>query len=71
MTTKSYSIPAIHCMHCTHTIQMELGELEGVKDVHADVENKKVEVTFEAPASEDVIEKKLNEIGYPPAGQIS
>lgn len=67
MTTKTYSIPAIHCMHCTHTIQMELGELKGVKEVHADVEGKKVEVTFEPPATEELIVKTLNEIGYPPA----
>lgn len=67
MTTKTYSIPAIHCMHCTHTIQMELGELEGVKEVHADVEGKQVEVTFEVPASEETIVKTLTDIGYPPA----
>ncbi len=66
MTTKSYSVPAIHCMHCTHTIEMELGELEGVTEVHADVEGKKVEVTFEAPATEGLIVKTLKEIGYPP-----
>ena len=67
MTTKTNSIPAIQCMHCTHTIQMELGELEGVKEVHADVEGKKVEVTFEAPATEETIVKTLKDIGYPPA----
>ncbi len=66
MTTKTYSIPAIHCMHCTHTIQMELGEMKGVKEVHANVEGKKVEVTFEAPATEELIVKTLKEIGYPP-----
>ena len=67
MTTKTYSVPAIHCMHCTHTIEMELGELEGVKKVHADVEGKKVEVSYEPPASEELIVKTLKEIGYPPA----
>jgi len=67
MTTKTYSVPAIHCMHCTHTIEMELGELEGVKKVLADVEGKKVEVSYEPPASEELIVKTLKEIGYPPA----
>jgi len=66
MTTKTYSIPAIDCLHCTHTIEMELGELEGVKEVHADVESKNVEVTYEPPASEVSIVKTLKEIGYPP-----
>lgn len=67
MTTKTYSVPAIHCMHCTHTIEMELGELEGVKKVLADVEGKKVEVSYEPPANEELIVKTLKEIGYPPA----
>jgi copper chaperone len=66
MTTKTYSIPAIHCMHCTHTIQMELEEMKGVKQVKADAMTKKVEVTFEPPATEELIVKTLKEINYPP-----
>ena len=31
MTTVTYNVPAIHCGHCTHTIEMEVGELQGVK----------------------------------------
>ena len=66
MTTKTYSIPTIHCMHCTHTIQMELGELEGVKEVKADAMTKKVEVSFEAPATEEKIVETLKSINYSP-----
>jgi copper chaperone len=66
MTTKTYLIPAIHCMHCTHTIQMELGELKGVKEVKADAMTKKVEVSFEPPATEELIVKTLKSINYPP-----
>jgi copper chaperone CopZ len=28
MTTVTYTVPAIHCGHCTHTIEMEVGELQ-------------------------------------------
>ncbi len=67
MTTVTYSVPAIHCMHCTHTIELEVGELEGVKSVQADMNTKDVVITFDAPATEDKIKALLTEIEYPVA----
>jgi copper chaperone len=67
MTTVTYSVPAIHCMHCTHTIELEVGELEGVKSVKADMNTKNVTVTFDVPASEERIKALLTEIEYPVA----
>jgi copper chaperone len=67
MTTVTYSVPAINCMHCTHTIEMEVGELQGVQSVKADVNTKNVQITFDAPASEDKIKALLTEINYPVA----
>jgi copper chaperone CopZ len=52
-------------MHCVHTIKTELSDLEGVKMVEADAATKKVVVSFEEPASEEKIEKLLEEINYP------
>lgn len=71
MTTVTYTVPAIHCGHCTHTIEMEVGELQGVQSVKADQASKKVEITFEAPASEEKIKALLAEIDYPVDGLIS
>ncbi len=71
MTTVTYSVPAIHCGHCTHTIEMEVGELQGVQSVKADEMTKKVQVTFEAPASEEKIKTLLAEIDYPVEGLIN
>lgn len=71
MTTVTYSIPAIHCGHCTHTIEMELRELPGVQSVKADMNTKKVEISFDAPATEDQIKSVLAEINYPVAGLIA
>ncbi len=71
MTTVTYSVPAIHCGHCTHTIEMEVGELQGVQSVKADEATKKVQITFDAPASEDKVKALLAEIGYPAEGLIS
>lgn len=71
MTTVTYAIPAIHCGHCTHTIEMELHELAGVKDVKADLQGKKVEVSFEPPATEEKIKALLAEIKYPAEGLLA
>ena len=68
MTIVSYAVPAISCMHCTHTIEMELGELQGVQSVKADVDTKNVTITFDAPATEETIKALLAEIEYPVAG---
>ncbi len=65
MTTVTYNVPAIHCGHCTHTIEMEVGELQGVQSVKADQASKQVEITFDVPASEEQIKSLLAEINYP------
>ena len=71
MTTVTYTVPAIHCGHCTHTIEMEVGELQGVQSVKADQASKKVQITFDAPASEENIKLLLAEIDYPVEGLIA
>lgn len=71
MTTVTYNVPAIHCGNCIRTIEMEVGELEGVQSVKADEATKKVEITFDSPASEQTIKALLNEINYPAEGLIS
>jgi copper ion binding protein len=71
MTTVIYSVPAMHCGHCTHTIETEVGELQGVQSVKADLNTKKVEITFDAPASEESIKALLAEINYPAEGLIT
>jgi copper chaperone CopZ len=54
-------------MHCTHTIEVEVKELQGVQSVKADADTKNVQITFDAPASEDKIKALLIEINYPVA----
>lgn len=71
MNTITYNVPAIHCGHCTQTIEMEVGELQGVQAVKANLDTKKVEVTFDAPASQEKIKALLAEIEYPVEGLIT
>lgn len=68
MNTVTYSVPNISCGHCVHTIQTELVELEGVKEVQASAQTKKVVITFDIPATEEKIKGLLSEINYPAAG---
>ncbi len=65
MTTKTYSVPSISCGHCVKTIQMEVGEMEGVQSVTANAETKMVDITFDTPANEDTIKNLMTEINFP------
>ena len=67
MTTVTYFVPNISCGHCVHTIQNELSDVNGVKSVKADQETRKVEIDFDAPASEEKIKALLALIEYPVA----
>lgn len=71
MTTVTYTVPAISCGHCTHTIETEVGELQGVQSVKAEETTKKVTITFDAPADEAKIKALLAEINYPAEGLIT
>jgi copper chaperone len=67
MEKVTYNVPGINCNHCVHTIMTELGELEGVKNVTADADQKKVTVEFADPATSEKIKTLLAEINYPVA----
>lgn len=67
MSIVTYKIPNISCGHCVMTIQNEVADLEGVKSVVANQETQQATITFEPPATEDVIKNLLAEINYPVA----
>lgn len=71
MATVIYSVPAISCGHCARAIETEVGELKGVQSVKASVDSKKVEITFDAPATEESVKSLLAEINYPAEGLIA
>jgi copper chaperone len=66
MTELTYKIPSIHCEHCVHTIEMEIGDIQGVKSAKASLADKQLKVEFEHPATQEIIEGTLREINYPP-----
>lgn len=67
MDERQFQVPNISCQHCVMTIERELGELEGVVSVEANVDTKMVLVRWRAPATWEAIESLLQEINYPPA----
>lgn len=66
MASKTFIVPNISCGHCTHTVEMEVGDLEGVTRVKAEQESKQVTVEWQEPATWEKIEAVLQEINYPP-----
>ena len=66
MESKTFVVPNISCGHCTHTIEMELGDLAGVSSVKAEIDSKKVTIAWEHPATWEKINTFLHEINYPP-----
>jgi len=70
MESKTFIVPNINCGHCTHTIEMEVGDIAGVSSVKAEQESKQVTVSWDSPATWGEIESLLQEINYPPEGLI-
>lgn len=71
METKTFKVPAISCMHCVHTIKMEVSDIPGVAQVEADKDTQMVTVTWNQPADWEKIRGTLVEINYPPEGLIT
>ena len=67
MKTVTYTIPNISCNHCVHTITTEVSDVAGVKNVVADKDSKQAVITFDSPATEELIVAALTEINYPPS----
>lgn len=62
----TYLIPSIHCMHCAHSIKMELGEIPGIQSVDVDIQQKTVAIEYDEITNEEKIISILQEINYPP-----
>jgi copper ion binding protein len=67
MENVQFDVPGISCGHCVKTIDQVVGELAGVRAVRADLDTKRVEVTYDAPATREQIAATMTEWGYPPS----
>ncbi len=65
MEKKTFAIPNISCGHCTAAIKNELTEMDGIRSVEGNPEEKTVTVAWESPATLEKIISTLREINYP------
>lgn len=62
MTTRTYTVPAVHCGHCVDAITREVSPVPGVSDVRVDLDAKTVTVTGEA--DDAAVRAAIDEAGY-------
>ena len=67
MHSTTFSIPNISCGHCVASIKNELSDIDGVKSVDGNPEDKQITVEWDSPATLDKIKETLTEINYPVA----
>jgi hypothetical protein len=65
-SARVYRIEGMSCVHCKNRIETGLSELEGVTRVVVDLDKKVARV--EGTVADEVVEKKVNELGYDFAG---
>ena len=65
MTTVKYTVAGMNCEGCVRRIKVGVGKVQGVQSVKVDFETKRVEVKFDAPASEDTIKTRLADVSCP------
>ena len=62
---KTFKVPDISCGHCVHSIKNELSELEAVKTVDGNPDEKTIYVEWNDPLTEEDIRNRLAAINYP------
>ena len=63
-TTTTYEVSGMTCGHCEQSVQEEIGELDGVTEVHADHTTGVVTVTSAAPLDTSAVAAAVEEAGY-------
>lgn len=67
MESKTFTVPNIGCDGCVRAVEGELKSIAGVQTAKADLDSKRVTVSYDEPATWDQLVNALTEIEYPPA----
>jgi copper chaperone len=68
MTEVKLNVPDVSCDHCIHNVTTALKELQGVAEVKVDLDDKQVDVRYDAAkVNEQQLRAALDEAGYPVA----
>jgi copper chaperone len=65
MEKSTLKIPNISCGHCVNAIKNELSEMDGIKSIEENIENKTITIEWNTPATLESIKNKLKDINYP------
>jgi len=68
MKTLKISVEGMTCNHCKMNVEKNLGKLEGIKQVNANVTNAFVEIEGEVDLK--LVENMINDLGYSYKGEI-
>jgi copper chaperone len=63
MDQMTYSVPGMHCEHCTNAVEGEISKLDGVESVTADLARKLVAVRG-VGLSGEALRAAIDEAGY-------
>ena len=66
MTVQSYPVTGMTCDHCVHAVRTEIGALPGVTEVAVELAaggTSTVQVTSDAPLTDDQVAAALDEAG--------
>lgn len=63
---KTITVEGMMCSHCQMHVQKALAAVDGVKDVHVDLESKKASVTLSKNVEDKVLFDAITEAGYTP-----
>lgn len=65
--TISYNVPDMHCPSCPKLISMDLKELDGVIDVNADLDSRRITISYDSDLIDpDSIYQSIKDTGYTP-----
>jgi copper chaperone len=59
----AYTVPGMHCAHCTAAVKTKVGKVAGVDSVDVDLDEKLVVVRGEG-VSDDAVRAAIDEAGY-------
>jgi hypothetical protein len=64
MFTETCHIPAMHDAITTHRLTSALAGVAGVRHIRADVTNRRLMLTYEEPATPELLRKVIEGLGY-------
>jgi copper ion binding protein len=64
MSTSTYTVTGMTCGHCIASVTEEIGEIDGVREVAADLATGQVVVTSDGPVDPVEVRAAVEEAGY-------